>query len=59
MSEDVTVLCTANLYPTSFPVLETLDRDPSGDNCREWSEGREATRQVLAEFLHASPVHSA
>jgi isopenicillin-N epimerase len=60
--EDVTVLCAANLTPTSLPVLETLDRvtrdidrDPSGDNRRKWSEGRESARKILADFLSVSP----
>lgn len=62
ISEDVTILCAANLCPASRPVLDVLfettkdiDQDPSADNRRKWSEGREEMRKILAEFLHATP----
>ena len=62
MPRDVTVLCAANLCPTSAPVIEALlnatrdiDRDPGAENRRKWAAGREATRKTLAEFLNAAP----
>jgi selenocysteine lyase/cysteine desulfurase len=62
MPGDVTVLCAANLCPTSAPVIEALlnatrdiDKDPGAENRRKWAAGREATRRALAEFLNAAP----
>jgi isopenicillin-N epimerase len=62
MPPDVTVLCAANLCPTSAPVIQALleatrdiDRDPGAENRRKWGEGREETRRVLAGFLNAKP----
>ena len=59
---DLALMNAANLCPASRPVLEVLeaetrwvDRDPSLPNRRRMSEGREATRKLLAEFLHATP----
>jgi len=62
MPPDLTMLNAANLCPSSAPVLETLykttkdmDQDPSFDNRVKLGEGRENTRKLLAEFLHATP----
>jgi selenocysteine lyase/cysteine desulfurase len=62
MPDDLAVLNAANLCPSSAPVLETLyrttkdmDRDPSFDNRAKLGDGREATRQALAEFLRVTP----
>ena len=62
MPNDLAVLNAANLCPSSAPVLETLyrttkdmDRDPSFDNRAKLADGREATRQALAEFLGVTP----
>jgi isopenicillin-N epimerase len=62
MPGDLAVLNAANLCPSSGPVLETLyrttkdmDTDPSFDNRVKLGEGREATRQLLAEFLRVTP----
>ena len=62
MPDDLAVLNAANLCPSSAPVLETLyrttkdmDRDPSFDNRVKLGDGREATRQALADFLHVTP----
>jgi isopenicillin-N epimerase len=62
MPNDLAVLNAANLCPSSAPVLETLyrttkdmDRDPSFDNRAKLGDGREATRQALAEFLRVTP----
>ena len=62
MPADTTVLCAANLCPTPAPVIQALldatrdiDKDPGAENRRKWGEGREATRRILAEFLHAAP----
>jgi isopenicillin-N epimerase len=62
MPSDLAVLNAANLCPSSGPVLETLyratkdmDRDPSFDNRAKLGDGREATRQALAEFLRVTP----
>jgi selenocysteine lyase/cysteine desulfurase len=62
MPADITLLCAANLCPTSAPVIEALlnatrdiDRDPGTENRRKWGEGREETRRTLAEFLCAAP----
>jgi len=62
MPNDLAVLNAANLCPSSAPVLETLyrttkdmDRDPSFDNRAKLGDGREATRQALADFLRVTP----
>ena len=62
LPQDLALLNAANLCPASKPVLEVLeaetrwvDRDPSLPNRRRMTEGREATRRLLAEFLHATP----
>src|SRR6476661_9930787 len=62
MPNDLAVLNAANLCPSSAPVLEMLyrttkdmDRDPSFDNRVKLGDGREATRQALAEFLGVTP----
>jgi selenocysteine lyase/cysteine desulfurase len=62
MPRDLTMLNAANLCPSSGPVLETLyrltrdmDQDPSQDNRVKLGEGRERTRQLLAEFLRVTP----
>ncbi len=62
MPANVTVLCAANLCPTPAPVIEAyldatrdIDRDPGAENRRKWSDAREETRKVLAEFLGAAP----
>jgi selenocysteine lyase/cysteine desulfurase len=59
---DLALLNAANLCPASKPVLEVLeaetrwvDRDPSLPNRRRVGEGRETTRKLLADFLHATP----
>ena len=59
---DLALMNAANLCPASRPVLEVLDaetrwvdRDPSLPNRRRMSEGREATRKLLAQFLRAAP----
>ncbi len=59
---DLALMNAANLCPASRPVLEVLeaetrwvDRDPSLPNRRRMTEGREATRRLLAEFLRATP----
>lgn len=55
-------LNAANLCPSSSKVLQSLyddtrsiDEDPSPFNRRRMSEGKEDTREVLAEYLRASP----
>ncbi len=62
MPPGLTMLNAANLCPSSAPVLETLyrmtkdmDQDPSQDNRVKLGDGREATRSLLAEFLHVTP----
>ena len=62
LPRDLALMNAANLCPASRPVLEVLeaetrwvDRDPSLPNRRRMTEGREATRKLLAEFLRASP----
>jgi selenocysteine lyase/cysteine desulfurase len=62
MPPDLACLNAANLCPSSRPVLDKLydvtrdvDRDPSQNNRRKLSEGKEAARKIVAEFLHASP----
>ena len=62
MPLDLAVLNAANLCPSSRPVLDTLceatrdvDRDPSQQNRRKLSEGKEAARRTVAAFLGATP----
>src|SRR5438105_8364796 len=62
MPSDLAVLNAANLCPSSAPVLETLYRTtkdmaraPSFDNRVKLGDGREATRKLLADFLHVTP----
>ena len=59
---DLAPLNAANLCPSSRGVLQNLydhtrsiDEDPSPYNRRKFSEGKEATRQALAEYLRVSP----
>jgi selenocysteine lyase/cysteine desulfurase len=61
MPPDLAVLNAANLCPSSGPVLESLyantkdmDHDPSFDNRVKMGEGKEATRRLLADFLHVA-----
>ncbi len=58
----LSVMNAANLCPSSAPVLESMyrntrdmDRDPSMDNRVKMSEGKEATRRLLADFLRVTP----
>ncbi|MBM3836912.1 MAG: aminotransferase class V-fold PLP-dependent enzyme [Verrucomicrobia bacterium] len=62
MPPDLGVLNAANLCPSPAPVLEAMyghtrdmDRDPSFQNRVQMSEGKEATRRALAEFLRVTP----
>ena len=62
MPLDLAVLNAANLCPSSKPVLDTLyeatrdvDRDPSMQNRRKQTEGKEAARRTVAAFLGAAP----
>jgi len=62
MPKDLTILNAANLCPSSAPVLEMLykttrdmDQDPSQENRAKLGDGREHTRQLLAEFLRVTP----
>ena len=62
MPPDLACMNAANLCPSSRPVLDKLDevtrdidRDPSQNNRRKLSDGKEATRKMVAEFLHAAP----
>jgi selenocysteine lyase/cysteine desulfurase len=62
MPPDLACLNAANLCPSSRPVLEKLyevtrdvDRDPSQNNRRKLTDGKEAARKIIADFLHASP----
>ncbi len=62
LPRELALMNAANLCPASRPVLEVLeaetrwvDRDPSLPNRRRMSEGREATRRLLAEFLRVTP----
>jgi selenocysteine lyase/cysteine desulfurase len=52
----------ANLCPSPAPVLEAMylgtkdmDGDPSFDNRRKMSEGKEQTRRLVADFLRVTP----
>jgi isopenicillin-N epimerase len=62
LPRELALMNAANLCPASRPVLEVLeaetrwvDRDPSLPNRRRMTEGREATRKLLAEFLRVTP----
>ena len=62
MPRDLGVMNAANLCPSSAPVLKALyditkdmDANPSGQNRRKLTEGKEATRRALAEFLRVTP----
>jgi selenocysteine lyase/cysteine desulfurase len=62
MPRDLGVMNAANLCPSSAPVLQALydvtkdmDTNPSPQNRRKLSEGKEATRRALAEFFRVSP----
>jgi len=62
MPSELGVLNAANLCPSPLAVLEAMydytrdiDRDPSFPNRVKMSEGKEATRRLLAEFLRATP----
>src|SRR3954469_10275554 len=62
MPKDLTILNAANLCPASAGVLETMyrmtkdmDQDPSQENRAKLGDGRENTRQLLAEFLRVTP----
>ena len=62
MPRDLGVMNAANLCPSSAPVLQALydvtkdmDANPSPQNRRKLSEGKEATRKALAEFLRVTP----
>jgi isopenicillin-N epimerase len=59
---DLTFLNAANLCPTSLPVLEALekntrylDANPSSASRAKLTEGREESRRLVAQALHASP----
>jgi len=59
---DLALMNAANLCPASAAVVNALDaqtrwvdRDPSMPNRRKMTEGREATRRLLAEFLRTTP----
>jgi selenocysteine lyase/cysteine desulfurase len=62
MPADLAVMNAANLCPSPARVIEALteatrdmDRDPSFPNRVKMGEGKEATRKLLAEFLHVTP----
>jgi len=62
MPRDLGVLNAANLCPSSAPVLDALfentrdmDRDPSPQNRVKMGEGKETTRQIIADFLRVTP----
>ena len=62
LAPNLAIMNAANLCPSSAPVLESvysntkdMDRDPSFNNRAKLTEGKEATRKLLAEFLRASP----
>jgi isopenicillin-N epimerase len=62
MPRDLGVMNAANLCPSSAPVLQALyditkdmDANPSGQNRRKLTAGKEATRKALAEFLRVTP----
>jgi selenocysteine lyase/cysteine desulfurase len=62
MPPDLGVMNAANLCPSPASVIDALltatrdiDRDPSFPNRVKMSEGKEATRKRVAEFLRVSP----
>jgi selenocysteine lyase/cysteine desulfurase len=62
MPRDLGVMNAANLCPSPAPVLEAMylgtkdmDGDPSFDNRRKMSEGKEQTRRLVADFLRVTP----
>ena len=62
MPPELGVLNAANLCPSPAPVLEAMylstkdmDGDPSFDNRRKMSEGKEETRRLVAGFLRVTP----
>ncbi len=62
MPPEIGVLNAANLCPSPVAVLESMygctrdmDRDPSFANRVKLTEGKEATRRLLAEFLRVTP----
>lgn len=62
MPPDLACMNAANLCPSSRLVLDRLyevtrdiDRDPSPSNRRKLSEGKEAARRLVAEWLRAAP----
>ena len=62
LPDDLTVLNAANLCPASGVVLEALyratrdiDQNPSAENREKLRDDREATRQLVADFLRVSP----
>ena len=62
MPPDLGVMNAANLCPSPAPVLEAMyrstkdmDGDPSFDNRRKMSAGKEETRKLVAGFLRATP----
>ena len=62
MPRDLGVMNAANLCPSSAPALDAMyentrdmDRDPSPQNRVKMAEGKENTRQLLADFLRVTP----
>jgi selenocysteine lyase/cysteine desulfurase len=62
MAPELGVMNAANLCPSPAPVLEAMyrstkdmDGDPSFDNRRKMSEGKEQTRRLVAAFLRVTP----
>lgn len=62
MPRDLGVINAANLCPSSAPVLDTMyentrdmDRDPSPQNRVKMGQGKETTRQIIADFLRVTP----
>src|SRR5687768_9556936 len=62
MPPELGVLNAANLCPSPVAVLEAMygstkdmDRDPSFPNRAKLTEGKEATRRLLADFLRVAP----
>ncbi len=62
LTPGLSVMNAANLCPSSAPVLESMyrntraiDQDPSMDNRAKMTEGKEATRKLLAEFMRVTP----
>lgn len=62
MPPNLAVMNAANLCPSPAPVLEAMyastkdmDRDPSFDNRRKMSAGKEEARRLVARFLRVTP----